>query len=353
MFALDEIQNYPVNWKDGMRVSAKDFMATDRAWSEALKDVRATLFQGIQFGLLPPLRDSSDTSAYPKLVLDRAKNLLLLKECRAITEGGYRIEITEDLHRQFQIPSEFPAVTVQKQEDFSVYITVDMFAPIGAGQMSSDAPPRRQYVSPFYELSIIYDSDGVGLPGFNHLKIAEYQYGQGGLKRNDRFLPACMTINAHDKLLERFSRLGSNLRTIHDNGIALSRQYRIDGRTEVRDAAAWMEKITLFIAQSIWSYNDDLSKRSPFYTLTYFKNLAQFLLSSLEIHEGNAFLKNGAKTEQTRFKALADPNFDQEDLRAAFDRIELALRSLHLWFKALGESFRQGRVVSVEDVGRK
>ena len=72
MFALDEIQNYPVNWKDGMRVSAKDFMATDRAWSEALKDVRATLFQGIQFGLLPPLRDSSDTSTYPKLVLDRA-----------------------------------------------------------------------------------------------------------------------------------------------------------------------------------------------------------------------------------------------------------------------------------------
>ena len=66
MFALDEIQNYPVNWKDGMRVSAKDFMATDRAWSDALKDVRATLFQGIQFGLLPPLSCLLYTSPSPR-----------------------------------------------------------------------------------------------------------------------------------------------------------------------------------------------------------------------------------------------------------------------------------------------
>lgn len=350
MFALDEIQNYPVNWKDGMRVSAQNFITTDRAWADALRDVRVTLFQGVQFGLLPPLRDNSDTSSYPKLLLDNSKNLLTLKECRAITEGGYRIEVTEELHRQLQVPLEFPNVTVQKQEDFSVYITVDMFSPKGAGKMSTDAPPRHQFVSPFYELSVIYDSDGLGLSGFNHLKIAEYNYTHGGFKRNEEFIPACLTINTQATLLQRFNKAGSNLKAIHDNGVLLCKTYRLDERPEVRDATAWIEKIVLFVAQSIWQYNDDLIQRAPVKTITYYKNLAQYILSITEIQEGNVFLKNGAKSESSYFRAIADPNFINNDLRTSFNRVDLALRSLHLWFKALSESFRQGRVVAVQDM---
>jgi len=353
MFALDEIQNYPVNWKDGMRVSAQNFITTDRAWGDALRDVRVTLFQGVQFGLLPPLRDSSDTSSYPKLLLDNAKNLLTLKECRAITEGGYRIEITEELHRQFQMPLEFPNVNIQKQEDFSVYITVDMFAPKGAGKMSTDAPPRHQFVSPFYELSVIYDSDGIGLSGFNHLKIAEYRYTHGGFQRNEGFIPACMTINTQEALLKRFEKAGSNLKAIHDNGVSLVKRYRLDERPEVRDATAWIEKITLFIAQSIWQYNDNLVQQAPIYTITHFKNLAQYMLTITEIQENNPFLKNGAKSENSFYKAIAAPNFINHDLRTSFNRIDLALSSLHVWFKALSESFRQGRVVAVEDMREK
>lgn len=353
MFALDEIQHYPVNWKDGMRVSAKDFMTTDKAWGDALRDVRTTLFQGVQYGLLPPLRDSSDTSAYPKFDFDTAKKLLTLKECRAITAGGYRIEITEALHRQLQVPLAYPTVTIQEQDDFSVYITVDMFSPQGAGKMSADAPPRYQSVSPFYELSVIYESDGIGLSGFNHLKIAAYKYANGRFKRNEQFIPPCMTINAEAKLLDRFKKAGANLSNIHDNGIGLSKIYRIDGNPEVRDTAVWIEKVTLYIAQSIWTYNDYLVQQSPIKTITFFKNLAQFILSTMDIHSGNPYLKEGIQSQKKYFKDLTDSNFSGEDLNTAFYRIDSALSSLHLWFKALRESLRQRREVRVEDMGRK
>lgn len=350
MFALDELRYYPVNWTDGMRVSAKDFAAGDRAWADALRDVRATLFQGRQFGLLPPLRDSSDQSSYPKLEFDPARALLTLKECRAITEGGYRIEITEDLQSQFKVPSKLPSVSIQKKEGFSVYITVDMFDTRGAGELSGDAPPRHEVVCPFYELSALYKSDEIGLSGFNHLKIAEYAYSNGRFERDKQFIPACMAIDSHDKLADRFSNAGANLKSIHDNGMIIARQYRMDGRADVKDAAGWVEKIVLFIAQSLWAYNDILQQQAPLHTVAFYKNFAQFILSVSDLYAGNPFIKNGAPSQRKYFRDLADPNFQGDDLKTAFDRIDTALKAVQSWLKALAESFKQGRVIQVEDM---
>ncbi len=350
MFALDELQHYPVDWKDGMRVSAKDFATTDRAWTDALRDVRSSLFQGLQFGLLPALRDISDTSAYPKLSYEPNRSLLILQECRAITEGGYRIEITEDLQRQYQVPRQFPHVKVNHQESIDVYITVDIFVPQGAGKLLSDAPPRHQFAAPTYELSVLAQSDGIGLSGLNHLKIAEYKWSKGGFKRNEEYIPPCMMIAAHPLLHERFSRAGGILKTIHDNSIILVRMYRSDPRPDVKDATLWVEKLVMYVAQSLWTYNDLLANQSPVQAIVYFKNLAQYILSTTNLHDSNPFMKEGVRSQHPIFKDLADPNFDGEDLRTAFNRIDTALRSLHLWLKALSESFKQGRVIKVEEI---
>ncbi len=350
MFGLDEIQHYPVNWKNGMRVQATDFMATDRAWTDALRDIRATLFKGIEFGLLPALKDRNDTSAYPKLVYNSASSLLTLKECRAITEGGYRIEITEDLHNQYKVPLQLPSASIQQKEDFSVYITVDIFSPQGAGKISTDAPPRYQFVSPFYELSVIYKSDEIGLPGFNHLKIAEYIYSNDNYLLNKTFIPPCMTIHTHAQLLDRFLNAGASLRSLHDKGISLIKLYKHSKRPDVKDAMLWVEKVTLFIAQSIWFYNDSLQTTSPLHTITFFKNLGQYLLSTMDIYSDNKFLKDGINSQRKFFRDLADPNFNGNDLKTAFDRIDLTLRALQLWFKALEQSFTQGRIIKIEHI---
>ena len=301
MFVLDEIQNYPVNWTDGMRVSAKDFSTTDKAWSDALRDVRVTLFQGNQYGLLPALRDSRDHSGYPKLEFNSTSRLLTLKECRAVTVGGYRIEITENIQYNLQVPPSFPSISIQKEEDFSVYLTVEMFDVQGAGKMSSDAPPRYLLSCPYYELSVLYKSDDIGLSGFNHLKIAEYNYRSGEFILNDQYIPPCMTIDSHPKLLELFRYTGSNLKKLHDNGIMLCRDYRTDERPDVKDAVHWVEKIMLLIAQSIWTYNDYLSLQSPVQTITYFKNLSQYILSLSDLHADNAFIQKGIQSMQFYF----------------------------------------------------
>lgn len=123
MFIIDELKNFPVNWTDGMRIGSKDFLAADQAWNDAMRDVRISLLQGVQYGVLPPLRDSRDRSPYPKFQFDPSRSMLTLVECRAITEGGYRIEITEALHRNHQVPAVLPSIHLENKVDIDVYIT--------------------------------------------------------------------------------------------------------------------------------------------------------------------------------------------------------------------------------------
>ena len=217
--------------------------------------------------------------------------------------------------------------------------------------MSGDAPPRKLLSAPKYELSLIYDSDEIGLSGFNHLKIAEYKYHSGSFVRNEKYLPACLTINSNVQVLERFKKSGMILKTIHDNGILLSRELRDDRRPDVHGVSKWIEAIVMKIAQSLWSYNDLLIQQSPHQSIVFFKDFGQYILTVTDLYEGNSFLKSGAKTQRQHFRNLADPNFNSDDLRTAFDRIDAALRALHLWMKSLRETFRQGRVITVEELG--
>ena len=106
----------------------------------------------------------------------------------------------------------------------------------------------------------------------------------------------------------------------------------------------------LLIAQSIWTYNDYLSLQSPVQTITYFKNLSQYILSLSDLHADNAFIQKGIQSERKYYNTLADPNFTGEDLQTAFRRIDESLTSLNQWLKALRESFRQRRPIPVEEL---
>ena len=159
-----------------------------------------------------------------------------------------------------------------------------------------------------------------------------------------------MTINSNPKLEERFNKVGSNLKSIHDNGIQLVRDYRTDSRQDIQEAVAWIERISLYIAANIWTFNDQLIRQSPNATIIFFKNLAQYILSVSDIYRENIFLKTGVQSEYTYFKTLTDNIFNANDLNMAFTRIDDALISIHMWLKSLRESFRQGRAIKVEEM---
>ena len=350
MFIIDELKHLPLNWTDGMRVGSKDFVATDTAWNDALRDLRVSVLQGRQFGLLPPLRDSDYASNYPKFKHDPARGVLTLVECRAITEGGYRVEITEDLFREHRIPAELPSATVHAREDLEVYITVSMDKKQPAGKLSPDAPPRLEYLCPAYELSILPRSAGVGMPGANHLKLAEFKWSDGKLMQDVSYLPACLTINTHPELLRLHQKAGANLKITHDNLVALVHQFRNDQRPNVRNATDWMERLALYLGSQLWAFSEELPFEAPHRTVVFFKNWMQYLVSSTDMYRENPFLEEGYKKQGPLFRQVASPAISHGDLRQAFKAFMDASDGLHRWMKAIRESFAVNRVVRVDEI---
>jgi hypothetical protein len=348
MFTVDEFQYYPVNWVDGMRISAKEMQSNDRAWQDAIRDVRATILQSHQYGLLPSLRDRSDRSGYPKFRYEPQKSLLTLLECRAITAGGYRIEITELAHKNHSVPLTLPAAKIDVKEDFEVYITVEMFDQASAGPISQSAPPRNLFLVSSYELSVL--PKGIGLSGMNHLKVAEFNYTRSGIMPNEKYIPACITISAHPRAIERHGAIGSLLKSLYENGLNLYKQYAQDTRPSVKQAATWVEKWVLFIGGTLWSYNEALSKQGPLQTLIFIKDLAQFGLSTIEMYESNEFLRVSSLSQKPLFRNMLSPNLNTDNLAIAFDAMEAFLNGWLRWSMALGESLKVGREIQVHEL---
>src|SRR5688572_1749419 len=119
---LPDIKNFPVNWVDGMKISSRDFIAMENAVTDGLRDAQATRLNEYNYGLLPTNHPEADN--YPKLVYDYVNNQLVLKECRALTPGGQRIEITEAKHERKKFPAQLPAASISVQESgrYDVYL---------------------------------------------------------------------------------------------------------------------------------------------------------------------------------------------------------------------------------------
>ncbi|MFZ2899010.1 MAG: hypothetical protein WA004_10330 [Saprospiraceae bacterium] len=353
MYIIDELKNYPVNWTDGMRIGSKDFIAADQAWEDAIRDVRISLLQGIQFGLLPPLRDSRDKSSYPKFHVDPSRNELTLLECRAITEGGYRIEITEALHHEFQIPAALPTLKPEAKEDIDVYITYILDGQGASGPVSSDAPPRRLYRSPGYELSAFARKDKIGLSGVNHMKIAEFRWVNNTFEQDKSYIPPCFTISSHPELLERHQRIGGVFNAMLELGLKLAQDYRTDTRNDVRDGALWLEILLQHLSAGIWTFNDLLPERSPIFTVVFLKNWTQYVQTTAAIRKNNPLLAKNLESLQPLLKSIAKDKFDYADLRRAFDTMEEAVVKIYRWFQELEEAFRKSFVPRVEELKEK
>jgi hypothetical protein len=270
------------------------------------------------------------------------------------------------------LPLKLPSAVVQNKESFDVYITIDMFDVQDAGKLSQDAPPRYTYAAPLYELTV--QPAGIACGGFNHLKIAEYQYKLGRFERNPLFIPPCLTINAHPILAKCFERAHILLNNIHNAAIDLVHLYRNENRNEkkrldVIDATNWVEKLALYIAQSLWTCKDILPNQSPLQTITYFKNLAQYAVSAFGMYmfnpnenvylqDGNSRDRNSANVDNQylkrlelgylpAFKKIANSDFNGENLTSAFNQIDDALQTFYTCLMWLSKSFVESKPVPI------
>ena len=87
---------YRVNWIDGMKINKSHFEAMEESLLQIVANSEKKSLTPINFGLLPDTAQQG-TVMDLSLSLDGADSVtIILNRCRAITLGGYQIEITKE-----------------------------------------------------------------------------------------------------------------------------------------------------------------------------------------------------------------------------------------------------------------
>jgi len=196
-----------VNWENGMNIGKQHFIQQENAFTDRLNDIRAVSLNKKNFGLLP-LASQSDSSIKTILKTDNQKFLKAkISHCRAVTEGGMRIEITEDhqmAELEVDLTRELEASSKEEGSDYFILLSVDPFERQVYGELDTEEePPRYPFTIPFFKLNVIAEKQ-MNKQGVNpnSFFIGKLKIDKETPEIYDDYIPPCMTVNSHIKLID-------------------------------------------------------------------------------------------------------------------------------------------------------
>jgi hypothetical protein len=354
---LPEIKFFPVNWTNGMKISAQDFTALDNAWQDAMRDARCMGLHDFRYGLLPTA--GTELEKYPKFHYDAHSTILSVVECRAVTLGGNRIEITERNYETLKVPLQLPSVRMEGYDgSYDIIISVEPSKAQDAGGLSNDTPARHALTTPQYSVSVRAKGEGSGssVASEHHLKIGEMELRNGRaifLTETGEYIPPCLSIESHHKLRYYHDNFAQRMRNIQQNALTVMREVPIEG-VDAGDARRFSERVIFFIAGELWSYQMLLPPQPPLSMVAYFKDFAQYIWLSIETNLRGTILKTYIKKFDlpTQVNNVYTIVPDHNNILPALQKIEMFLYTMEQFCDALrsGEYFKP--TIGYEDQNR-
>lgn len=345
-----------------MKISSKDFIAHENAIQDALRDVRCMALHAYCYGLLPT--SNLEVERYPKLQFNFAQSTIVLHECRAITPGGHRIEISEQTYQSQSLPAQLPSVTITPQHSgiYEVFLTVYSFERVGAGRYAEDGSPRHSIISPRYELTLQRKGDNtLGGVGANILKISEIELREGRLaaifSETGDYIPPCMTISAHRRLENAHQSFEQVLHTVLEHTKTILRDVSpyIDNNQDARDATLVSEKIAAQLVGSLSYYRFVLPHHPPIYLIAYLQDLARYTRFAVELCFRGTLVKKFY--DQYGLSRSADTLVsiqpDHANLYPSLIHVNEFLTELERFFNALRQHQYRTVYIDVRDMNRQ
>lgn len=198
----------PVNWIDGMKINKSHFIAQDNAFVFQLARNTACLLNEFNYGLLPNGKNGL------KIVIssDNQKKLQVrIQRCKAITAGGYYIEVNEDTGlpgNNMAIPVVSVPVTLRdlknKANEFYIVLTIDPYKKNPFGAIATpETPPRVPFTVPslFIDLVPVKDVTQNVLGPFQ-LPVGKVSIDEQRVILEEDYIPPCASLSSHPELLE-------------------------------------------------------------------------------------------------------------------------------------------------------
>ncbi len=203
---------FNVNWVNGMKIRKEHLTGQDKATDDKIKDLASAFFTSSNYGLLP-VWSGDQISFKADFKIDNQKFLKAsVFSLRAFTPGGARIEIVAAAK-----PAEFSVdltreIESAKKEDIASYyiiLTVDLFDREPSGEPDEEEePPRFPFTVSACTLHVMPEKEvakALFLP--YSLCVGKLHIRPDKLEMADDYLPSCMSLKSHDRLMAFHSRV--------------------------------------------------------------------------------------------------------------------------------------------------
>lgn len=359
---LPPINNFPVNWIDGMKISKKHFVETENFFIDHLRDGLATGITNFNYGLLPTESNQQKSlELYVNCDYTQQINVRLVN-CRAITSSGYRIEIVRSdrmaLNTSYtQILSQYNLQAV-KEDVLYVTVSVNPYVRVPIGEPAlEENPPRHPFSGSEYKLNVVPSSlINTADFGASHFIIGKIIYAADQLSPINNYIPACTSVNSFHGLINWFYNFANLLGDMETNALKIVQKIKTKSQesTLTKSMTFVMDKVLFSLAQGIVSFKWMIPQQPPIYMIEFMLKFAQTMRTAL------GFLTDKEKEELLAYFAewSGQPSGVLENkldslLNLKYNHLEIAqiLAVVDEFFKPMSELF--SKMSQIDFIGKR
>lgn len=353
---LPDITYYPVNWVDGMKIARRHFTETDQFVVDHLRDATALLLRPDAYGLLPTPNELGSPAAFELLLSVDVQDEVQarLTQCRAVTAGGVRIEITPTsapLTLRTSLARLLAAYSLTATEGlrFSLVLAANPFERVPTGTPGPDElPPRHPYTRPSYSLSVVPTNQVSSQSSAAFaLVVGELLYAEGALRPVAQYIPPSTALASHPALLQALHQLDFQLSELETDALKVIHKVKLraDKRSPLADLVRELaERTVLALAQQLTTLRLLAAAQPPNYLLDALLRVAKQIKTSLDMlteGEREELLKYFEQWSETAPAALLGGLQAAVTLTYDHHRVQEHLQQQQQLWQMLGVIFRQ------------
>jgi hypothetical protein len=234
----ENIKHFPVNWIEGMKINKNHFIELQDNIEDIVRDARNLTVNNLNYGLLST--NLSRPFQY-SIVIDGHNELSVeIKMLKAITPSGGRIEITD-------LTGNFSDRLVLQDSDFKentyfLILNIDPYHRVPYGEQNmGEIPPRFPHVNAKYYLTTLIENEvNQNNIGSLQFPIAKFKTSTKAYEVLTDYIPPCLTVNSHPKLITLFDRYDAVYKTLESSAVRNIQKIRYKNSTEDENAIATM-----------------------------------------------------------------------------------------------------------------
>ncbi|WP_289044501.1 hypothetical protein [uncultured Olleya sp.] len=288
-----EHTHHKINWVDGMKINKNHFIGMENAMMSALHNSNANNVTPVNFGLLPSSSLAQNSIDLVMSMDGQSTIHVEVNTCRAITLGGFEINITEHtktlLEQSGQILKHQYDLDTNDQEWFIVlYVNPFNKIPVGDADPQED-PPRHPFVLSDYKIDIIPKNESSDNEmGLYHITIGKVEMVGETPTLVEDFIPPCRSIQSHPDLKFTYSEIGAFLNQMEHFSMHIVQ--KIYQKKQTNDLA----HMVLHLAQKTGEYLNAIipefrlkdKYEAPVAMLTKLVSLSRVIKSALDVYVG-------------------------------------------------------------------